>query len=119
MAWEVEVTDEFRDWYYSLEDDQQGAVNTGVQMLEQHGPNLGRPRVGLIVTSEFANMKELRVSEGGALRILFVFDPRRQAALLLGGDKTGAWDEWYQTAIPDADRLYREYLAELKNEGLL
>ena len=53
------------------------------------------------------------------MRILFVFDPRRVAILLLGGDKTGRWQEWYNEAIPAADRLYDDYLAELRREGLL
>lgn len=53
-----------------------------------------------ITGSRHHNMKELRASEGGALRVLFMFDPRRQAILLLGGDKTGAWTTWYEWAIP-------------------
>jgi hypothetical protein len=64
-------------------------------------------------------MKELRVSKGGALRVLFAFDPRRNAILLLGGDKSGQWTEWYEWAIPAADLLYDLYLTELGNEGLL
>jgi hypothetical protein len=57
-------------------------------------------------------MKELRVSEGGAIRILFAFDPMRQAILLLGGDKRGRWRQWYEVAIPMADALFDEYLRE-------
>ena len=49
----------------------------------------------------------------------FCFDPRRQAILLLGGDKTGAWNEWYEWAVPLADDLYDEYLHELEKEGLI
>jgi hypothetical protein len=66
-------------------------------------------------------MKELRASPGQAqLRVLFIFDPRRTAILLLGGDKAEeGFKKWYQTAIPEADRLYREYLEELRNEGLI
>jgi hypothetical protein len=62
-------------------------------------------------------MKELRVVRGGALRILFAFDPRRAAILLLGGDKTGQWNEWYRTAVPEADRLYDEHLNGLERES--
>lgn len=119
MPWEVEVTDEFKDWYQSLTVAQCDAIDDVLLMLEVDGPRLSRPHVGLIESSAFRNMKELRVSEGGALRILFMFDPRRMAILLLGGDKTGEWDAWYRTAIPEAERLYREYLEELKREGLL
>jgi hypothetical protein len=64
-------------------------------------------------------MKELRASAGGALRVLFMFDPRRQVILLLGGNKSGAWNEWYEEAVPVADDLYDEYLEELRKEGLI
>lgn len=64
-------------------------------------------------------MKELRASSDGALRVLFAFDPRRTAILLLGGNKSGQWDEWYRTAVPIADELFDEHLAELQREGLL
>lgn len=64
-------------------------------------------------------MKELRASEGGALRVMFAFDPRRHAILLVGGDKTGRWSEWYEWAIPVADDLYDVYLDELRKEGLI
>lgn len=64
-------------------------------------------------------MKELRAAKGGALRVLFSFDPRRQAILLLGGDKAGEWNDWYERAVPLADDLYDEYLRELGEEGLI
>jgi hypothetical protein len=50
-------------------------------------------------------------------RVLFAFDPRRTAILLVGGDKTNEWSAWYERAIPEADRLYDEHLAELREEG--
>ena len=68
--------------------------------------------------SRHANMKQLRPRRGN-LRILLAFDPRRAAILLLGGDKTHRWNAWYETAIPDADRLYDDHLATLAKEGLL
>ena len=49
--------------------------------------------------------------------MLYAFDPRRAAILLLGGDKTGN-DRWYDEHVPIADRLYDEYLRELEREGL-
>lgn len=121
--WEVEVTDEFRDWYFSLPDDQKNAVEGRISLLESEGPNLGRPTVDTIKTSRHQNMKELRCSKSGVLRVLFVFDPLRQAVLLLllGGDKAEAsqWSAWYQTAIPKADDLYDDYLEDLRKEGLI
>lgn len=50
---------------------------------------------------------------------LFAFDPRRSAILLLGGDKSGQWNEWYRTAVPAADALYDDHLELLRKEGLL
>jgi len=52
------------------------------------------------------------------LCILFAFDPRRMAILLLGGDKTGQWREWYREAIPLADDLYDAHLETLRKEEL-
>jgi hypothetical protein len=118
--WSVEVTDEFAAWYDTLTEEQQDALAARVELLEQYGPNLKRPTVGEILTSRYApRMKELRVSEEGQLRVLFAFDSRRTAILLLGGDKTGRWEEWYRTAIPEADRLFEQYLEELRAEGLI
>jgi hypothetical protein len=56
--------------------------------------------------------------EGRPYRVLYAFDPRRAAILLLGGDKTGN-DRWYDEHVPIADRIYDEHLGELKREGLI
>ncbi|MDQ6784746.1 MAG: type II toxin-antitoxin system RelE/ParE family toxin [Actinomycetota bacterium] len=119
--WEIVGTDEFADWYRSLDLTQCGAIDARVDMLEADGPALGRPVVDSIKGSRHHNMKELRCSKDGALRILFAFDPIRRAVLLLGGDKAegSAWSGWYLTAIPHADDLYDSYLTELREEGLL
>ncbi|MGH9228426.1 MAG: type II toxin-antitoxin system RelE/ParE family toxin [Acidimicrobiales bacterium] len=110
--WEVLYTDEFGAWFETLTEDQQDAVIARVDLLGAEGPALGRPTVDTIVGSRHPNMKELRVSKGGAIRILFAFDPRRQAVLLIGGDKAGQWQAWYEKAIPLADDLFDEYLRE-------
>ncbi len=117
--WEVEYTDEFEAWWAELAQGQQEALDDRVTLLAEHGPGLKRPVVGEIESSRHSNMKELRVSRGGALRVLFAFDPRRHAILLLGGDKSGQWEEWYKWAIPLADDLYDTHLRELRDEGLL
>ena len=118
MAWEVEYTDEFGVWWDTLSVDQQNAVSVAVQALAERGPGLGRPWVDTITGSRHANMKELR-PRGGHLRVLFAFDPRRTAILLLGGDKTNQWQSWYTVAIPLADQIYDEYLDTLRREGEL
>lgn len=62
-------------------------------------------------------MRELRIQhDGRPYRVLYVFDPRRVALLLLGGDKTGD-DRWYEKYVPLADRIYDQYLKEFKEEG--
>lgn len=114
--WEVEFTEQFEDWWNTLSTDQQEALTARVSLLEEGGPGLGRPVVDTVASSRHSNMKELRASSDGALRVLFVFDPRRMAILLLGGNKSGQWDEWYRTAVPLADDLYDEHLAELEQE---
>lgn len=117
--WEVEATDQFASWWSTLTDDQRAGLIDRVDRLIEDGPDLGRPLVDRIRSSRHHGMKELRAAKGGALRVLFVFDPRRMAILLLGGDKSGEWNEWYEWAVPLADDLYDEYLQELRNEGLI
>jgi hypothetical protein len=113
MTWEVEVSDEFLAWYRSLTQDERTSVAGTVGMLELHGPGLGRPYVDSLRGSKFANMKELRVQHRGRpYRILFAFDPRRNAYLILGGDKTGTKD-WYIDAIHRADAIYAQHLTEI------
>ena len=112
--WEVEYTDEFGTWWGSLRPEDQDRVAAAVELLEAAGPSLGRPLVDTITASSHANMKELRP---GSMRVLFAFDPRRAAILLLGGDKSGCWEEWYVDAIPEADRLYDGHLKSLLEEG--
>jgi len=64
-------------------------------------------------------MRELRVQhEGRPYRILYAFDPRRCAILLLGGDKTGD-NRWYDVHVPKADRLYDTHIETLEKEGLI
>jgi len=79
MAWDVEYTDQFDDWWEGLTEDQQEAVTARVELLEQQGPSLGRPIVDSLQGTKVHNLKELRCAKDGALRVLFVFDPRRTA----------------------------------------
>jgi hypothetical protein len=115
VSWEIEYTDEFEAWWDTLDEDAQERVTVAVNVLEEIGPGLGRPWVDTITASRHSNMKELR-PRGGNLRVLFAFDPRRAALLLLGGDKTDQWTAWYERAVPAADQLYDEHLAALREE---
>ncbi|RLT40249.1 MAG: diaminopimelate decarboxylase [Chloroflexi bacterium] len=116
MVWAVEFTDQFEEWWATLTPDQQEAITAAISLLEEIGPALRRPLVDTIKPSQHSNMKELRASQDGALRVLFAFDPTRAAILLIGGDKTGQWDDWYRAAVPVADDLYDQHLRLLEQE---
>ena len=116
MEWDVEVTDEFGDWFRSLGDAERESVAAKVDLLEKLGPQLGHPHSSAISSSKHDHMRELRVQhQGRPYRVLYAFDPRRSAILLLGGDKTGN-DRWYEQFVPQADKLYDEHLRTLKSE---
>lgn len=121
--WDVEYTDEFGDWFEQLGVEDQEAVVARVALLEARGPSLGRPAVDNVHQSRHPNMKELRAER--SLRVLFAFDPRRTAILLVGGHKsltdpeTPSWNSWYDVAVPIADDVYDGYLDELRDEGLI
>ena len=116
-GWEIEYTDEFGDWYDTLDEDTQESLRARIAQVGQHGPTVRRPVVGEVAGSSIHNLKEIRVS---SVRVLFVFDPRQTAILLLGADKAEhGWKDWYRTAIAQAEALYATYLDELKAEGLL
>jgi hypothetical protein len=87
-------------------------VETAIDLLAADGPALGRPLVDTIEGSSIRNMKELRPGSVGRseIRILFVFDPARQAVLLVAGDKAGNWSRWYRDNIPLAERRYTAWL---------
>jgi len=118
MAWTVEFTDEFQHWWDKLSEDEQVDVDAKVRLLEELGPALGRPHADSVEGSRHSNMKELRIQHAGRpYRVLFAFDPRRCAILLLGGDKTGN-PRWYDENIPIADKLFDDHLHSLEREGL-
>lgn len=119
MAWNVEHTDEFEEWWHGLTEDEQDDLTAVAELLMEHGPRLPFPYSSGIESSKHSHMRELRVQSGGKpIRTFYAFDPRRMAILLIGGDKTGD-DRFYKTMIPIADRLYDEHIAELRKEGLI
>lgn len=117
--WNVEYTEEFEQWWLELSPDEQANLAASVRLLEVIGPALGRPHADTINDSRYSNMKELRTqSSGKPLRTFFAFDPRRSAILLIGGNKEGD-KQFYQKMIPEADKLYAQYLKQLEKEGLI
>ena len=118
MKWAVEYTDEFGDWWDTLDEQQQDSIDASVGLLEQLGPYLGFPHSSKINGSRHSQMRELRVQhQGDPYRILYAFDPRRTALLLLGGNKRGD-NRWYEMFVPLADKLLDKHLRALKQEGV-
>src|SRR5258706_1389287 len=121
MEWELLLTAEVEtllDELYDSDPVSHQLVNQAILVLERNGPAEGRPLVDTITASRIANLKELRPPSAGAseIRILLVFDPWRSAVLLVAGDKSGPSDPWDRTAIPRAEQLYEDYLAERAKE---
>lgn len=106
---EVLGTAEFEEWFLGLGRADARAVTRCVGLLQAKGIALGFPYSSALEGSRYA-LRELRVqSSGHPLRIVYAFDPRRQAVLILGGDKTGN-DRFYAWAIPRAEAIWEEYL---------
>ncbi|OUL18681.1 addiction module toxin RelE [Nostoc sp. T09] len=119
MAYEVEYTDEFEQWWLTLDAKTQVSIDAAVTLLTEKGTNLPFPYSSGVKGSRYQHMRELRVQhQGNPYRILYAFDPRRVAILLLGGNKVGN-DRWYEENVPKADQLYDELLKELQDEGLI
>jgi hypothetical protein len=117
MPFEVEYTDEFGDWWDTLSEHEQDDVAATVELLADKGPRLPFPYSSGIEGSKHSHMRELRIQHAGKpYRVLYAFDPRRTAILLIGGDKTGN-DRWYKEFVPLADALYDQHVEELKKEG--
>jgi hypothetical protein len=108
---EVVGTDEFEEWFLGLDEADGSAVVRVVGLLEAKGTSLGFPYASAIQGSSHA-LRELRIqSHGRPLRVLYAFDPERQAVLLIGGDKTGD-DRFYERMVPKAEGIWKEYLRE-------
>ena len=110
MPAEVVVTDEFVEWWDSLTSPEQISVDAVVRMLEAVGVLLGFPHTSAIAGSK--KLRELRIQHRGEpYRVLYAFDPARNAVLLLGGKKTGQ-DRWYERSVPLAENTFEGYLRE-------
>lgn len=118
MTWEVEFTDEFGRWWDGeLTEGEQNEIAAIVGLLERQGPQLPFPYSSGIAGSKHSHMRELRIQyRGNPYRVLYAFDPRRVAILLIGGMKTGD-DRWYDQFVPVADQLYDGHLIELSSQG--
>jgi hypothetical protein len=119
VKWEVEFHKDFDPEFEALPDDVQSELRAHALLLEQFGPQLGRPRVDTLKGSRHANMKELRFdAAAGVWRVAFAFDPRRNAVLLIAGDKSGGGEKrFYRQLIAKADERFDKHLSRIKKKG--
>src|ERR1700687_3680049 len=113
MEWVVEIGDEFEPEFEELDEDVRTEILALSRLLQQFGPQLGRPRVDTLKGSRHANMKELRFSAAdGEGRTAFAFDPKRKAILLVVGDKSGVSEKkFYKQLIAKADKRFDAHLS--------
>ena len=118
MTWAVLLHDAFDAELNDLPEAVQDEVLALMGLLKQFGPALGRPRVDTLKGSRHANMKELRFDAAdGVWRVAFAFDPKRQAILLVGGDKSGGSEKrFYRQLIKKADARFDEHVTRVENE---
>ena len=118
VTWTVEIGDEFEPEFDDLHEDVRTEILALSKVLQQFGPQLGRPRVDTLNGSKHANMKELRFDAAdGVWRVAFAFDPKRKAILLVAGDKSGVSEKkFYKSLIVKADDRFDAHLAQLKEK---
>ena len=110
----VNTSDEFDRWWAACSESLQDAIAAHVGLLERVGPQLGRPYADTLSGSTISNLKELRVQHRGQpCRVLYAFDPKREALLLVGGMKSGG-RRWYRRALRAAERIWQRHLEQLE-----
>jgi hypothetical protein len=116
VKWGVLFHDEFEPEFDALDEAVQDEMLAHAKLLEEFGPQLGRPRVDTLKGSRHANMKELRFdADNGVWRVAFAFGPKRQALLLVAGDKSrGSEKRFYRQLIAKADERFDGHLSRLK-----
>ncbi|MDB5440435.1 MAG: addiction module toxin RelE [Caulobacteraceae bacterium] len=116
MPWTVILHEAFDLEYEAFPETVQDDIAAASALLAEFGPSLGRPHVDTLADSKYANMKELRFdADNGVWRVAFAFDPKRQAVLLIAGDKSGVSQKrFYKGLIAKADARFAAYLKSLK-----
>jgi hypothetical protein len=118
MKWEVDLHDDFVPEYRGLHMEVQDELLAHIELLEQFGPQLGRPRADTLNGSRHPNMKELRFDAAdGVWRVAFAFDTNRKAILLVAGDKSGVSEKrFYRQLIDKADKRFDAHGVKIKRQ---
>ena len=117
MIWPIVFHPKFDREFEDLAESVQDELLAHLKLLQQFGPQLGRPRVDTLKGSRHNNMKELRFDAAdGVWRFAFAFDPNRRAILLCGGDKSGVSEKrFYRLLIDKADERFDAHVARIKS----
>ena len=105
--WHIEYTQEYENWFSDQEEEIKIEINAKAIVLQEFGPNLGRPYVDTIKGSKYKNLKELRIKyKNNVIRILFIFNVKRNCWLIIGGNKKGKNEEdFYSKIIKQAEDI--------------
>ena len=116
--WEIRV-EWIADWLDQQDEATLACIYAAFDVLQREGSALGRPLVDSLDHAGRFHLKELRPASPGRteIRIIFAFDPRRRAVMLLAGDKAAGkrserWARWYRRAIPETERRLAVHLSE-------
>jgi hypothetical protein len=120
MKWIVRFETKFDEEFDELSEKVQDELLSHAVLLERFGPQLGRPFVDTLKGSKYSNMKELRFkADQGVWRVVFAYDPKRQAILLVAGNKSGVSEaRFYKELIRKADERFFRYLSDAKKGKL-
>src|SRR6266700_6432788 len=112
------MADEFKPEFDALDQDVRREVLALARVLQEFGPQLGRPRVDTLKGSRHANMKELRFDAAdGVWRVAFAFDLNRKAILLVAGDKSGGSEKrFYRQLIEKADERFEAHVDKIQRQ---
>jgi hypothetical protein len=119
MNWDVQFYNAFDAEFDDLPEAVQDELLAHGRLLEEFGPQLGRPRVDTLNGSKHANMKELRfTANDGVWRVAFAFDPKRRAILLVCGNKSGGSEKrFYKQLLKKADERFDDHLSRIQMKG--
>ena len=112
-TWHIITSEAYDFWFKEQSDEDKAQIRSKVFLLEEYGPNLGRPHADTLKGSKkLKNLKELRpLTENHVFRVAYIFDPKRKGLLLIGGDKKGKNEKtFYRDLIKEAEKIYAVYL---------
>jgi hypothetical protein len=119
VAWKIITSEAYDTWFLAQTDDDKALIRYKVLLLEEQGPNLGRPHADTLKGSKkLTNLKELRAkTDAHVFRVAYLFDPERRGLLLTGGDKKGkSQRKFYKDLIKEAEQVYAAWLEKMAGE---